>query len=89
VAHTRRFHGFSLFAGAGAGVGFVRAGCYHDAVAEFCVDSPAASALLRAPIGVALQVGRLEVAFEAVPAYRLAPEPHHTFLGGFTVRWSI
>jgi hypothetical protein len=79
---------FSLHAGAGAGAGAVRAGCWFDSVAEFCADDAAFSALLRAPVGIDLRIegARLEVGFEAVPAYRLAPAPHGTFLGGFFVR---
>jgi len=83
--------GFSLHAGVGAGAGAVRSGCWFDSVAEFCVDDAAFSALLRAPIGVDLRLAaaRVEVGFEAVPAYRLAPAPRTTFLGGFFVRFYV
>ena len=55
----------------------------------FCVDRTAFSAMLRAPIGVDLRIGaiRTELGFEAVPALRLAPAAHATFLGGFFVRF--
>jgi hypothetical protein len=91
VARTPWLTGFglSVYAGAGFGVGWVRAGCYYDSVAEFCVDEGSPSFILRAPIGVSIDVGRLEISFEAVPAYRAVPEAHHTFLGGFVLRWTI
>jgi len=89
IVHTPQFHGISLYGGAGAGAGFVRAGCYYDSVADFCVDSAAPSLIFRAPLGIALQWGRLELTFEATPSYRVMPEAHHTFLGGFAVRWSL
>jgi hypothetical protein len=81
--------GLSLHGGAGAGVGWVRPGCWLDSVATFCVRETSASAMLRAPIGLEVRIAsaRLEVGFEAVPAWRIVPHSHATFLGGLFVRF--
>ncbi len=79
--------GLSVHAGYGGGAGWIDAGCHFDAIAEVCVETRAPSFLMRAPLGVDLVLGKLEVGFEAVPAVRVTPDTNRTFLGGFAVRW--
>jgi hypothetical protein len=73
-------------AGAGLGAGWVTSGCWFDAVTEVCVDRTTPTAIVRLPIGVDLAVRRLELSFEVVPAIRLAPDAHFTWMGGFAFR---